>query len=242
MAALLPPPKRQKLHNGVPEPEPQKIVPAYNVVVQFVSEDDGQSFEPAIYILQVAIGQWRFGTPSKANNCSPWINMHIGLQRLPWTRVLLWGQVPLIIQARNPPLMKKVCKTHKHYPLCELNAIPQQKNSQKSASTNFSKIPHISHTLPLVTLLIISSSTRSSNKPITRLTGHQRQIFHVAFSPDSRLAASSSWDNSVRIWEGKMGKFIATLRGHVGPVYRVAWSADERLLVSASKDLKTYKI
>ena len=57
MAALLPPPKRQKLHNGVPEPEPQKIVPAYNVVVQFVSEDDGQSFEPAIYILQVAIGQ-----------------------------------------------------------------------------------------------------------------------------------------------------------------------------------------
>jgi len=48
MAALLPPPKRQKLHNGVPEPEPQQIAPTYNVVVQFVSEDDGQSLGPAI--------------------------------------------------------------------------------------------------------------------------------------------------------------------------------------------------
>ncbi|KAE9411564.1 WD40 repeat-like protein [Gymnopus androsaceus JB14] len=86
-------------------------------------------------------------------------------------------------------------------------------------------------------------------KPITRLTGHQRQISHVAFSPDGRWAASSSWDSSVRLWEGRTGKFVATLRGHVGAVYRLAWSADGRMLVSASKDatvkiwdLKTYKL
>ena len=48
MATLLPPPKRQKLHNGVLEPEPEQISPAYNVVVQFVSEDDGQSLGPAV--------------------------------------------------------------------------------------------------------------------------------------------------------------------------------------------------
>ena len=48
MAALLPPPKRQKLHNGVPEPEPEQLAPAYNVIVQFVSEDDGQSLGPAV--------------------------------------------------------------------------------------------------------------------------------------------------------------------------------------------------
>jgi len=76
----------------------------------------------------------------------------------------------------------------------------------------------------------------ASTKPIARLTGHQRQISHVVFSPDGKWVASAAWDNSVRIWEGRTGKFVATLRGHVGAVYRLAWSADGRMLISASKD------
>ena len=58
----------------------------------------------------------------------------------------------------------------------------------------------------------------------------------LQFSPDGKWAASAAWDNSVRIWEGRTGKFIATLRGDVGAVYRLAWSADGRMLMSASKD------
>jgi len=105
------------------------------------------------------------------------------------------------------------------------------------------------HTLFLWSPFPSSSPSHSITKPVARLTGHQRQISHVAFSPDGRWAASAAWDNSVRIWEGRTGKFIATLRGHVGAVYRLAWSADGRMLISASKDstlkiwdLKTYKI
>jgi ribosome assembly protein 4 len=48
MATLLPPPKRQKLYNGVPEPEKAPAEQSPNVIVQFVSEDDGSALAPAV--------------------------------------------------------------------------------------------------------------------------------------------------------------------------------------------------
>ena len=48
MATLLPPPKRQKVYHGVPEPELEAPEPTPNVVVHFVSEDDGRSLAPAV--------------------------------------------------------------------------------------------------------------------------------------------------------------------------------------------------
>lgn len=89
----------------------------------------------------------------------------------------------------------------------------------------------------------------SPKKPLARLTGHQKTVNHVSFSPDGRMVASASFDNSIKLWDGRTGKFIANLRGHVASVYRVAWSSDSRMLASASKDstlklwnLKTFKI
>ncbi|RGB25566.1 putative Notchless [Rhizophagus diaphanus] len=89
------------------------------------------------------------------------------------------------------------------------------------------------------TMLFWEPST--SKKPIARLTGHQKLVNHVSFSPDGHLFASASFDNSVKLWDGLTGKFIASLRGHVCPVYQVCWSSDSRLLISASKD-STIKI
>ncbi|KAG1673476.1 Notchless 1 [Nymphon striatum] len=84
----------------------------------------------------------------------------------------------------------------------------------------------------------------NDRKPITRMTGHQQVINDVKFSPDMRLIASASFDKSVKIWDGKTGKYIASLRGHVQAVYNVSWSADSRLLVSGSADstLKVWDI
>jgi ribosome assembly protein 4 len=76
----------------------------------------------------------------------------------------------------------------------------------------------------------------SSTKPLARLQGHQKLVNHVTFSPDGRYIASASFDNHVKLWNARDGKFINTLRGHVAPVYQVSFSADSRLLVSGSKD------
>jgi ribosome assembly protein 4 len=55
-----------------------------------------------------------------------------------------------------------------------------------------------------------------STKPVARLTGtqltikftagHQKLINHVSFSPDGRYIASASFDNSVKLWDGRDGK------------------------------------
>ncbi|XP_075709120.1 notchless protein homolog 1 [Rhinoderma darwinii] len=73
-------------------------------------------------------------------------------------------------------------------------------------------------------------------KPLQRMTGHQALINEVLFSPDTRIIASASFDKSIKLWDGKTGKYIASLRGHVSAVYQIAWSADSRLLVSGSSD------
>ncbi|GCB66863.1 hypothetical protein scyTo_0007953 [Scyliorhinus torazame] len=73
-------------------------------------------------------------------------------------------------------------------------------------------------------------------KPLARLTGHQALINEVCFSPDTRLIASASFDKSVKLWDGRTGKYLASLRGHVSAVYQIAWSADSRLLASGSSD------
>ena len=75
-----------------------------------------------------------------------------------------------------------------------------------------------------------------SAKPVCRMTGHQKLVNHVSFSPDGRYIASASFDNSIKLWDGIRGTFIGSFRGHVAPVYQTAWSADSRLLVSCSKD------
>lgn len=76
----------------------------------------------------------------------------------------------------------------------------------------------------------------SDKEPVARMTGHQQVVISAKFSPDARFIASASFDKSIKLWDGRNGKFIATLRGHVQRVHQIAWSGDSRFLVSGSAD------
>lgn len=84
-------------------------------------------------------------------------------------------------------------------------------------------------------VIYIHDPSNPTKKPIP-LHGHQKPINHVTFSPDGLTIASASFDNHIKLWSARDGKFLHTLRGHVAAVYQVCFSADSRLLVSASKD------
>jgi len=73
-------------------------------------------------------------------------------------------------------------------------------------------------------------------KLIRTLRGHTDTIGRIAWSPDGRMLASPSWDETIGLWDTETGECLRTLEGHSGRVYCVAFAPASRTLVSGSAD------
>lgn len=71
---------------------------------------------------------------------------------------------------------------------------------------------------------------------LRKLSGHDKAVDSLAFSPDSKLIASGSTDTTVKLWDSATGKCIYTFRGHDDCVDSVAFSNDSKLIASGSRD------
>lgn len=72
-------------------------------------------------------------------------------------------------------------------------------------------------------------------KSLTKLEGHQGEVFDIDFSPDGKYIISSSSDRTVKLWR-RDGTLIKTLYGHDAKVRAVKFSPDGKYIVSGSAD------
>lgn len=76
----------------------------------------------------------------------------------------------------------------------------------------------------------------SQQNPVAQLSGHTGKVLSIAFSPDGRLLASGSVDNTLRLWRVEDWTLLRTMSGHAFPVLKFGFSPSGAMLATGSTD------
>jgi COMPASS component SWD3 len=68
------------------------------------------------------------------------------------------------------------------------------------------------------------------------LSGHERQVMSVAYSPRGNLLASGGTDEKLVVWDTRTGKSVRHIPAHSGPISSVNFSPDGTVIVTGSYD------
>jgi WD40 repeat protein len=75
---------------------------------------------------------------------------------------------------------------------------------------------------------------RITNKEIQTFKGHTDAVISIAFSPDGKMIATGSRDNTAKLWNLE-GKELQSLTGHTSYVSKVAFSPDSEMIIATTE-------
>lgn len=100
-------------------------------------------------------------------------------------------------------------------------------------SATWPKIP-VRKKAPLTSLDWLEEVESETWQCIHTLTAHSDAVKSVAISPDGKILASGSLDQTIKLWDLVTGELLNTLTAHKGSVTCVTFSRDGQTLASSS--------
>jgi WD40 repeat protein/adenylylsulfate kinase-like enzyme len=79
-------------------------------------------------------------------------------------------------------------------------------------------------------------NTVSNVATLNNQTGHTGKVNSISFSPNRKVLATASDDNTVKLWDTRTYKEIKTLIGHIDRVHSVSFSPNGKVLATGSAD------
>jgi U4/U6 small nuclear ribonucleoprotein PRP4 len=77
-------------------------------------------------------------------------------------------------------------------------------------------------------------SAASDQAPLAPLAGHRQRVNRLALHPSGRFLASTSHDETWRLWDIETARELLVQDGHVAPVYGIAMQCDGSLVVTGA--------
>jgi WD40 repeat protein len=81
-----------------------------------------------------------------------------------------------------------------------------------------------------------------NGKKLNKLVGHKEEILSLSFSPNGKMLASASWDESVKIWNTKSGKVLRNIKKPRGYESVVEFAPNGSYIVAGGMDIEPNSI